>query len=116
MIGCANRAGGFAGLDDEVLLAVGDQGGATLENTHLHGQLRSAYLQTVRTLSSVIEVKDPDLRSHREAVATYVSAVAERLGLEPRQREELVFARGAARRGKDRHLRADPAEARTAHP
>ncbi|MDQ6745044.1 MAG: HD domain-containing protein, partial [Actinomycetota bacterium] len=91
VIVCANRKGGFESLDDDVLLAVGDHAGAVLENSRLHGELRGAYLQTVRTLSSVIEVKDPDLRGHSDAVAEYVMRVADRLGFEPHRREELVF-------------------------
>ncbi len=91
VIVCANREGGFETLDDDVLLAVGDHAGAVLENSRLHRELRGAYLQTVRTLSSVIEVKDPDLRGHSEAVAEYVMRVADRLGFEPHRREELVF-------------------------
>ncbi len=62
VIVCANRERGFEDLEDDVLLAVGDHAGAVLQNNRLHGELRNAYLATVRTLASVIEVKDPDLR------------------------------------------------------
>jgi diguanylate cyclase (GGDEF)-like protein len=88
---CANRAGGFEDLDDDVLLALGDHAGAVLDNTRLHGELRGAYLGTVRVLAEAIQAKDPFLRGHSEEVSGYVAAVAERLGVEPRRREELVF-------------------------
>ncbi len=91
VIVCANREQGFEDMDDEVLVAVGDHAGAVLQNSRLHGELRNAYLATVRTLGSVIEVKDPDLRGHSDAVAEYVLAVADRLEMEPRRREELLF-------------------------
>lgn len=88
---CANRDGGFDEHEDQILLALGDQAGAALENSRLHGQLRGAYVSTVRMLSEAIEVKDPMIRGHSEAVATYVGAVADSLGVDVRRREELVF-------------------------
>ncbi len=89
---CANRDGGFEELDDEVLLALGDHAGAVLENGRLHGELRSSYMSTVRMLSEAIEVKDPSVRLHSDEVANYVAAVANKLEIDPRRREELVIA------------------------
>jgi diguanylate cyclase (GGDEF)-like protein len=88
---CANRDGGFEEWDDDVLLALGDHAGAVLDNNRLHGELRGAYLGTVRVLAEAIQAKDPFLRGHSEEVSGYVAAVAGRLGIEPRRREELVF-------------------------
>jgi diguanylate cyclase (GGDEF)-like protein len=88
---CANRDGGFEDLDDDVLLALGDHAGAVLDNSRLHGELRGAYLGTVRVLAEAIQAKDPFLRGHSEEVSRYVAAVADKLGVETRRREELVF-------------------------
>ncbi|MFL5846358.1 MAG: HD-GYP domain-containing protein [Solirubrobacteraceae bacterium] len=88
---CANRDGGFADCDDEVLLALGDHTGAILQNGHLHGQLRNAYLGTVALLSEAIAIKDPLLKGHSEDVATLVGRVAHRLGIPASRREELLF-------------------------
>jgi HD-GYP domain-containing protein (c-di-GMP phosphodiesterase class II) len=88
---CANRDGGFEDWDDEVLLALGDHAGAVLDNNRLHGELRGAYLGTVRVLAEAIQAKDPFLRGHSEEVSGYVAAVADHLGVESRRREELVF-------------------------
>ena len=88
---CANNPGGFDNYDDEVLLSVGDQAGMVLHNERLRGELRATYLVTVGVLADAIEVKDPFLRGHSEEVASYVAAVAERLDLPPRRREELLF-------------------------
>ncbi|MDQ3934398.1 MAG: HD domain-containing protein [Actinomycetota bacterium] len=88
---CANRDGGFEDWDDEVLLALGDHAGAVLDNSRLHGELRGAYLGTVRVLAEAIQAKDPFLRGHSEEVSGYVAAVAGQLGVDPRRREELVF-------------------------
>jgi HD-GYP domain-containing protein (c-di-GMP phosphodiesterase class II) len=92
VIVCANREGGFESLDDNVLVAVGDHAGAVLQNSRLHGDLRSAYLSTIRVLASAIELKDPGLRGHSDAVSEYVLAVADRLGFDPQRREALIFA------------------------
>jgi diguanylate cyclase (GGDEF)-like protein len=76
---------------DDVLVALGDHAGAILENAQLHGRLRDSYIETVRVLADAIEVKDPFLRGHSEEVSGYVARVAERVGVEPQRREELVF-------------------------
>ena len=88
---CANRDGGFAEIDDEVLLSLGDHAGAVLENSRLHGDLRSAYLATVSVLAEAIEAKDPLLGGHSASVSRYVAAMAGKIGLEGRRREELIF-------------------------
>jgi len=85
------REDGFETLDDDVLLAVGDHAGAVLQNSRLHGDLRNAYLSTIRVLANAIELKDPELRGHSDAVSEYVLAVADRLEFEPKRRE-LIFA------------------------
>jgi diguanylate cyclase (GGDEF)-like protein len=88
---CANRPGGFEEYDDEVLLALGDHAGSVLHNSRLRGELRSSYLATVGMLADAIAAKDPFVGGHSEEVATYVGAVARRLGLDHRHTEELVF-------------------------
>ena len=87
---CVNSQS-FDEHDDEVLIALGDQAGAVLENGRLHGELRTSYVSTVRMLAEAIEAKDPFLRGHSEEVSAYVARVADRLGVEPRKREELLF-------------------------
>jgi diguanylate cyclase (GGDEF)-like protein len=88
---CANKEGGFHEYDDEVLLALGDHAGAVLENGQLRGDLRSAYVSTVRLLAEAIEAKDPFLRGHSDQVSEYVGAVAGKMGIDRKRREELVF-------------------------
>jgi diguanylate cyclase (GGDEF)-like protein len=89
---CANRPGGFEELDDDVLLALGNQAGAVLQNRRMHGELRSSYLATVRVLADAIECKDPAVRVHSDEVASYVAAVADELTMEGQRREQLIFA------------------------
>lgn len=86
-----NKPGGFHDYDDEVLLALGDHAGAVLQNARLHGELRGSYLTTVSMLTEAIDAKDPFVRGHSTEVSEYVAAVAERLGIDGRRREELTF-------------------------
>ena len=89
---CANREGGFEELDDETLVALGDQAGSLLDNARLRGELRGAYVSTISVLTEALEAKDPFLRGHSEEVSDYVAAVAEELGVPEDQRENLLFA------------------------
>lgn len=89
---CAGRPGGFDECDDEVLLSLGDHAGSVLQNTALHGQLRDAFVATVKLLTEAIQAKDPFLRGHSEDVADYVDAVSRNLGVDDREREQLAFA------------------------
>jgi diguanylate cyclase (GGDEF)-like protein len=88
---CANNPEGFEEYADELLLAVGDHAGTTLQNARLKGELRVSYLSTVGVLAGAIAAKDPFLRGHSEEVSGYVAAVAETFELPPARREELVF-------------------------
>jgi hypothetical protein len=88
----ANLPGGFHDHEEEVLLALGDHAGAALEAARLHRELRESYLATVRVLTEMISVRNPDLERHSSEVAEAVAAVADKLDLDPRRREELLFA------------------------
>jgi HD-GYP domain-containing protein (c-di-GMP phosphodiesterase class II) len=88
---CAKDKGDFSRYDDEVLLALGDHAGAVLGSSRLQGELRTAYMGTVRALADAIEAKDPSVRTHSEEVARYAAAVAARLDLDQDRSEELLF-------------------------
>jgi len=88
---CANREGGFGSYDDDVLLALGDQAGAVLENGRMQSQMRDSYVAVVRMLAETIKVKDPSLRNHSDEVSDFVLTVANRLRLPGEQRERLRF-------------------------
>jgi diguanylate cyclase (GGDEF)-like protein len=89
---CANKPGGFTEYDDDVLLALGNQAGVVLQNARLRGDVRVSYLGIVRMLAEVIEAKDRTLHGHVSDISEHVARVAERIGLPPQQREQVVFA------------------------
>ena len=92
VIVCANRPGGFADLDDEVLLALGNHAGAALQQGQLSRDLREAQRAPVRVLAEATSARDPLL--HRESVALSVlaSGLAGDLGLDENERDVLVIA------------------------
>jgi putative nucleotidyltransferase with HDIG domain len=47
---------------------------------------------SVELLTEAIEAKDPFLRGHSDEVSGYVAAVADKLGLDPARREQVVLA------------------------
>ena len=53
---------------------------------------RRSYLATVRVLTEMISARNPDLEKHSSEVADAVAVVADKLELDPRRREELIFA------------------------
>jgi GGDEF domain-containing protein len=92
VIVCANRPGGFAEMDDDVLLALGNHAGAALSQGQLGRDLREAHRATVRVLAEAASARDPLL--HRESVALSVLAgrLAGDLGLGEDDRDALVIA------------------------
>ena len=92
VIVCANRRGGFADLDDDVLLALGNQAGAALHQGELDHDLREAHRSVVRVLVEAVSARDPVL--HRESVALSIlaSGLAADLGLDDHDRDVLEIA------------------------
>jgi hypothetical protein len=60
VIVCANRAGGFEEIGDELLLALGDHAGSALHHGRLQHELRDAHRSAVRVLAEAIAARDPD--------------------------------------------------------
>jgi HD-GYP domain-containing protein (c-di-GMP phosphodiesterase class II) len=92
VIVCVNRPGGFAEVDDDVLLALGNQAGAVLHHGRLNDELREAHRAVVRVLAEAVSARDPLL--HRESLALSVLAgrLARDLGLDEHDRDVLVVA------------------------
>jgi GGDEF domain-containing protein len=89
---CANRPGGFKDVDDNVLLALGDQAGAALHSQRLHREMRDVHRGAVQMLSELLAAADVRLGEGAVEAATLAAAVARRLNLEGPQRDALVCA------------------------
>ena len=89
---CANRPGGFEDVDDDVLLALGDQAGAALHHGQLRNEVRDAHHAAVRALVELMSARDPEL--HREAIGLAVHALtlARDLKFDDWRRDVLICA------------------------
>ena len=57
-----------------------------------YAALKSAYVDTVRSLIGALEAKDPYTRGHSERVAEYASEIGSSLGLDATSQDRLVYA------------------------
>jgi HD-GYP domain-containing protein (c-di-GMP phosphodiesterase class II)/GGDEF domain-containing protein len=89
---CANRDGGFAELDDDLLLALGDHAGATLHSDRLHYEAGEARRAAVNMLADAVQARDPQLQRSADQVVAHARALARRLELDPAEQESLVTA------------------------
>jgi putative nucleotidyltransferase with HDIG domain len=58
-----------------------------------HSELRTAYIQTIRTLAEAVDAKDAYTRGHSERVGVYASKIGREIGL-PRELIERVYIAG----------------------
>jgi HD-GYP domain-containing protein (c-di-GMP phosphodiesterase class II) len=89
---CANRAGGFAELDDDLLLALGDHASTTMHTHQLENALNDAHRATVQALAAALEAGDPLLRREAGETAMLARLLCRRLDLEPRAHEVIASA------------------------
>jgi diguanylate cyclase (GGDEF)-like protein len=89
---CANRPGGFEDVDDDVLLALGDQAGAALHHGQLRNEVRDAHRAAVRALVEAMSARDPERHRETTALAVHALTLARDLGFDNWQRDVLICA------------------------
>ena len=89
---CANRPGGFAEVDDDVLLALGNQAGTVLHQGRANHELREAHRAIVRVLAEAVSARDPVLHRQSLALSVLAARLAGDLGLDEHGRDVLVIA------------------------
>ena len=92
VIVCANRAGGFEEVGDELLLALGDHAGAALHHGRLEHELRDAHRSGVRVLTEAVAAHDPVLHRETCELAVHAGLLAEELGFDDRRRDVVITA------------------------
>ena len=92
VIVCANRPGGFEDVDDDVLLALGDQAGAVLHHGRLRTEIREAHHAAIRALLEALTARDPDRQRRSTALTLHAATLARDLGLDEEQQDVLVCA------------------------
>ena len=63
---------------------------AALESSHLYRELQKTFKQTIQALANLLEDKDPYTRGHSERVGRYARMLAEGLGFDREQVEEVA--------------------------
>jgi HD-GYP domain-containing protein (c-di-GMP phosphodiesterase class II) len=76
-------------LDQEYLQGFANQMALAIENARMYTELRGAFLSTIQSLATALEAKDTYTRGHSERVARYSVRLAERLGLNKAQVEQI---------------------------
>jgi HD-GYP domain-containing protein (c-di-GMP phosphodiesterase class II) len=89
---CANRQGGFEEIDDDVLLALGDQAGAALHHGQLRNEVRDAHRAAVRALVEAMSARDPERHRETTALAVHALTLARDLGFDDWRRDALICA------------------------
>jgi GGDEF domain-containing protein len=92
VIVCANRPGGFEDVDDDVLLALGDQAGAVLQHGQLRIEIREVHHAAIRALLEAMTARDPDRQRRSTALTLHAATLAHDLGLDDEQQDVLVCA------------------------
>lgn len=82
----------FTEDDLNLLSTMAHEAATAIENISLYRDLREGYLSTVHSMISALEVKDPYIKGHSDAVARYAVAIAKRLNISPQGIETIEMA------------------------
>ncbi|MBI2195132.1 MAG: HD domain-containing protein [Planctomycetes bacterium] len=85
----SQEAGAFSESDLELLSAIGQQAGISIERANLVKELEDLAIWSILTLVAAIEAKDEYTRGHSERVSAYSVQIAEELGLGDRLIESI---------------------------
>ena len=75
-----------------LLKSFSEQAAVTINNAHLYQKIQDSYFEIVKALAQAIEAKDPYTHGHSEGVMKYAVLIAQKLGLQEREKESLRYA------------------------
>ncbi|MBF0545185.1 MAG: GAF domain-containing protein [Candidatus Riflebacteria bacterium] len=89
-----NRTGDipFNEHDVEMLQAVANQAVSAIDNARLYENIQNVYLATVDVLATAIDAKDPYTHGHSRRVTNYSVAIAEEMGMDVKEIENIKYA------------------------
>ncbi len=82
----------FSERDIELLTLVANQASIAIQNSQLYDSLKQSYLDSIKTLVSALEAKDPYTSGHSERVRHLALRIAKKLKLSEEEIEELNYA------------------------
>ncbi|MFC1623804.1 HD domain-containing phosphohydrolase [Candidatus Omnitrophota bacterium] len=86
------RVSEYTDEDVDLLSMFASQAAIAIENARLYEQAETGYLNTIRTLSNIIDAKDSYTYGHSERVMHHCVNVAEELNISDRDRETIKYA------------------------
>lgn len=87
-----NRKPGKYTDEDAMLLSMlASQAAIAIENARLYEQAETSYLNTIRTLSNIIDAKDSHTYGHSERVMEHSIEIAKEMGLSEHDKETLKY-------------------------
>lgn len=86
------KVGRYTPEDAKLLAMFASQAAIAIENARLFEQAQTGYLNTIKTLSNIIDAKDSQTFGHSERVMEHCMGVAQALGLSDNQKEVLKYA------------------------
>lgn len=86
------KAGNYTSEDAKLLAMFASQAAIAIENARLFEQAQTGYLNTIRTLSNIIDAKDSQTFGHSERVMEHCMEIAAALRLSEDQKEVLKYA------------------------
>jgi putative nucleotidyltransferase with HDIG domain len=88
-----NKKGGlFTTEDVELFETLARQAGVAIENASLYTDLQELFLNSIRTVVSLIDAKDDYTAGHSSRVTKYSLMIADQLNFEPNDRKRLELA------------------------
>lgn len=89
-----NKTGGglFSAQDMRIALALASQSALALHNSQMFDEVSRMLLSMIRTLAKILDARDPYTAGHSERVAQYALAIAQRIGLDVHECDELYKA------------------------
>ena len=77
LVALNKREGPFDSLDEQMLIALGSQAAAAIDNAILHEEIERLFEGFIRASVVAIESRDPSTSGHSERVATLTLGLAE---------------------------------------
>lgn len=87
-----NGDGLFTEQDMRIALALASQSALALHNSQMYDEVSRMLLSMIRTLAKVLDARDPYTAGHSERVAQYSLAIAQRIGMDAIECDELYKA------------------------
>ncbi|MFQ5466291.1 MAG: HD domain-containing phosphohydrolase, partial [Thermodesulfobacteriota bacterium] len=92
LLGVTGREREFTEIELEMFCALGSQAAVAIENAGLYRKLKDEFLHTAEALAEAVNSRDPYTGGHTRRVMEYALMVADAIGLEDPEREDLKLA------------------------